>query len=122
MLIGQAATAIEHIKKALTSMNVRIDQAVSDVTGKTGMTIIRAILEGKRDPLVLAAMRDERCAKSEAMIADDLSGKWDEHHLFELGHAVRTWDHLQELIGECNQRLEKQEIGRASGRERGGDI
>jgi transposase len=108
MLIGQAATAIEHIKKALTSMNVRIDQAVSDVTGKTGMTIIRAILEGKRDPLVLAAMRDERCAKSEAMIADDLSGKWDEHHLFELGHAVRTWDHLQELIGECNQRLEKQ--------------
>ena len=107
-LIGQAATAIEHMKKALTSMNIRIDQAVSDVTGKTGMAIMRAILNGERDPIVLAAMRDERCAKSEAAIAEDLTGKWAEHYLFELQHAVRTWDHLQELIGECNQQLEKQ--------------
>lgn len=107
-LVAQAATAIEHMKKALTLMNVRIDQAVSDVTGKTGMAIIRAILDGQRDPLVLASMRDDRCAKSEAAIADDLTGKWSEHHLFELEHAVRTWDHLQKLIAECNQRLEKQ--------------
>lgn len=107
-LIVQAATAIEHIKKALTSMNVRIDQAVSDVTGKTGMAIIRAILDGERDPLKLAEMRDERCAKSAAAIADDLTGKWAEPHLFELRHAVLTWDHLQELIVECNQALEKQ--------------
>jgi transposase len=107
-LVAQGATTIEHMKKALTSMNIRIDQAVSDVTGKTGMAIIRAILKGQRDPLVLASMRDERCAKSEAAIADDLTGKWSEHHLFELDHAVRTWDHLQELIAECNQQLEKQ--------------
>jgi transposase len=110
-LIGQAATAIEHMKKALTSMNIRMDQAVTDVTGKTGMTIIRAILDGERDPVVLAAMRDERCAKSEATIAEDLTGKWAEHHLFELEHAVKTWDHLQQLIAECNQRLEKQAEG-----------
>jgi transposase len=111
MLIGQAATAIEHMKKALTSMNIRIDQAVSDVTGKTGMAIMRAILDGKRDPQVLATMRDDRCAKSEAAIAEDLTGKWAEDHLFELDHAVRTWDHLQTLIGECNQRIEKQAEG-----------
>lgn len=107
-LVAQAATAIEHMKKALTSMNVRIDQAVSDVTGKTGMAIIRAILKGQRDPLLLASMRDDRCAKNQAAIAEDLRGKWSEHHLFELEHAVRTWDHLQKLIAECNQRLEKQ--------------
>lgn len=107
-LVAQAATAIEHIKKALTSMNIRIDQAVSDVTGKTGMAIIRAILGGERDPLVLASMRDERCAKNQQAIADDLTGKWSEHHLFELDHAMRTWDHLQKLIIECNQRLERQ--------------
>jgi transposase len=109
-LIGQAATAIEHMKKALTSMNVRIDQAVTDITGKTGMAIIRAILAGERDPLVLAAMRDDRCAKSEATIAQDLSGKWADHYLFELEHAVRTWDHLQRLIAECNERLERQAV------------
>jgi transposase len=49
-LIVQAATEIEHMKKALTEMNVRLDRAVSDVTGQTGMRVIRAILAGERDP------------------------------------------------------------------------
>jgi len=107
-LIMQAATEIEHMKKALTEMNVRLDQAVTDVTGQTGMRIIRAILEGERDAHVLAQLRDERCAKSEAAIADDLTGKWTDHHLFVLGHAVERWDQLQRLIQECTQRLQAQ--------------
>ena len=108
MLIVQAATAIEHMKKALTQMNIRLDQAVSDVTGETGMRIIRAILEGKRDPQALAAMRDKRCSKNESAIADDLTGKWADHHLFALRQAVASWDHLQGLIRECSVEIEKQ--------------
>lgn len=107
-LIQQASTAIEHMKKALTSMNVRVELAVTDVTGKTGMSIIRAILAGERDPEVLAKMRDERCAKSEAQIAEALLGKYSDDHLFELEHAVHTWDHFQTLIGECSTRLQQQ--------------
>jgi transposase len=107
-LIVQAATEIEHMKKALTEMNVRLDQAVTDVTGQTGMRIIRAILEGERDPYALAGLRDERCAKSESGIADDLTGKWADHHLFVLRHAVEHWDELQRLIRECNERIEAQ--------------
>ena len=53
-------------------------------------------------------MRDERCAKSEAAIADDLTGKYADDHLLALRHAVASWDHLQELIAECNVALEKQ--------------
>lgn len=96
-LIEHGATAIEHMRKALIEMNVRIDQAVTDITGKTGMSIIRAILAGERDPQVLATMRDERCAKSEAAITEDLTGKWADQHLFTLRHAVQTWDHLREV-------------------------
>jgi transposase len=107
MLIHQASSSIEHMKKALTQMNVRIDQAVTDVTGKTGMQIIRAILKGERNPMVLAALRDRRCAKSEKAIAEDLRGKYSPEHLFELDQAVRTWDHYQVLIAECNRRLEE---------------
>ena len=107
-LIVQAATEIEHMKKALTEMNVRLDQAVTDVTGQTGMKIIRAILGGERDPGVLARLRDTRCAKSEAAITDELTGKWSDHHLFVLRHAVERWDELQRLIRECNERMEVQ--------------
>lgn len=108
MLVVQAATAIEHMTKALTAMNIRLDQAVSDVTGQTGMRIIRAILSGERDPQELAAMRDERCAKNETAIADDLTGKWADHHLFALRQAVASWDHLQVLIQQCGAEIEKQ--------------
>jgi transposase len=108
MLIEQSSRSIEHMKKALTSMNIRVDLAVSDVTGKTGMRIIRAILAGERDPQTLAKLRDERCANNEAAIAEALFGKYSEDHLFELDQAVRTWDHFQTLIAECNARLEQQ--------------
>lgn len=108
MLIQQASTAIEHMKKALTSMNVRVELAVSDVTGKTGMAIIRSILAGERDPQELAKLRDERCAKNEAAIAEALLGKYSDEHLFELEQALRTWDHFQALIAECTTRLEQQ--------------
>ena len=108
MVIVQAATAIEHMKKALTQMNIRLDQAVSDVTGETGMRIIRAILDGERDPQVLATMRDKRCSKSESAIAEDLTGKWADHHLFALRQAVASWDHLQGQIKECSVEIEKQ--------------
>jgi len=107
MIIEHSSVSIEHMKKALTQMNIRLDQAVSDVTGLTGMRIIRAILAGERDPLVLAKMRDERCNKSEAAIAEDLFGKYSDEHLFTLDQAVRTWDHYQVLIAECNAKLEK---------------
>lgn len=107
-LIVQAATEIEHMKKALVEMNVRLDQAVTDVTGQTGMKIIRAILAGERDPHELAGLRDGRCAKSEAAIADELTGTWSDHHLFVLRHAVERWETLQRLIHECNERLERQ--------------
>jgi transposase len=107
MLIEQASQSIEHMKKALISMNIRVDLAVTDVTGQTGMSIIRAILAGERDPQKLAELRDERCAKNEAAIAEALFGKYSDEHLFELEQAVRTWDHFRVLIAECNTRLEQ---------------
>lgn len=108
MLIEQSSTCIEHMKKALVQMNIRVEQAVTDVTGKTGMMIIRAILQGERDPHELAKLRDSRCAKSEEAIADALFGKYADEHLFALEHAVRTWDHYQALIRECSDKMEAQ--------------
>jgi len=87
-------------------MNLRLDQAVTDITGQTGMRIIRAILNGERDPHVLAAMRDERCGKTEREIAEALMGHYRDEHLFCLEHAVRFWDYYRAMIRECDARIE----------------
>lgn len=107
MLIEAATRSVEHMKKALTQMNVRLDQAVTDITGVTGMRIIRAILCGERSPDALAALRDGRCSKDTEAIAEALFGKWADEHLFALDQAVRTWDHYQALIADCNGRIEQ---------------
>src|SRR6185295_7866625 len=74
MLIDHAAAHIQHMQKALTQMNVQLTNVLGDITGTTGMQIIRAILNGERDPHRLAAMRDYRTKNDEATIAKALEG------------------------------------------------
>ena len=92
--------AIQQMQKSLDQMNIRVHHAVSDIDGKTGTAIIQAIVEGERNPVKLAALRDRRCKKSEREIADHLTGTWREEHLFNLGQAFKTLQFLDERIAE----------------------
>jgi hypothetical protein len=74
MLIGYAGQHVQHMQKALEQMNVKLTEVVSDITGVTGMAIIRAILGGERDPLRLAKLRNDKCKRTEAEIARALYG------------------------------------------------
>ena len=65
-------------------MNVQLSQALSDITGETGMAIMRAIVAGERDPEKLAAYRDRNCKKSAEEIGQVLTGSWRSEHLFVL--------------------------------------
>lgn len=105
-LIEQSSTHIQHMQKALTQMNLRLDQVVSDITGETGMRIIRALLAGETRPHVLAKMRDSRCAKSEQQIAEALFGRPCPQHMLLLDHAVQQWEQCRRLIAECDRRIE----------------
>ena len=68
-------------------MNVQLDSVISDIMGVTGQRILRAIVDGERDPQMLAAMRDRRTKSSASTIASSLEGTWREEHLFALKQA-----------------------------------
>ena len=68
-LVTECGRSIQHMQKALEQMNVKLTEAVSDITGKTGMSIIKAILAGERDPTRLAQLRDRRCQQDAEQIA-----------------------------------------------------
>jgi len=96
--VEDSATSIQRMQKALINMNLRLDNVLSDISGLTGITIIRAILNGERDPKKLAAYRDKRCKKSEEEIEDSLNGFYQEDQLFALDRALRQYEfHLQEI-------------------------
>ena len=102
-LVRYAASHIQHMQKALAQMNLQLANVVSDITGTTGMRIIKAILDGERDPLVLASLRDRRCKNSEKTIARSLHGNFRPEHLFSLKQAVDLYDFYQGQIAECDQ-------------------
>jgi hypothetical protein len=93
------------MQKSLDQMNVRVHRAVSDLDGVTGMAIVRAIAEGERDARELAKLRDRRCRKSEAEIAEQLSGHWRGDHLFSLQQALKMYDAIQQRIAEYNREI-----------------
>jgi transposase len=106
MLVRYAAQHVQHMQKALEQMNVKLTEVVSDLTGKTAMDILHAILAGQRDPAELAKLRNEHCKVNEAGLAQALRGNWRPEHLFELKQALDLWEHYQGLIRECDHEIE----------------
>jgi len=104
-LLDYGAAHIQHMQKALVQMNLQLHHVVTDITGKTGMGIIRAIVEGVHDPVRLAAHRDFRCKASEETIRAALQGHYVAEHLLALSQAVALYDTYQGLVGECDQHI-----------------
>ena len=102
-----AAAHIQHIQKALTFMNLQLHHVVTDVTGATGMKIIRAIVNGERDPEVLAKHRDIRCKASLDTIRAALIGNYQPEHLFSVKQALELYDFYQARIDECDAEIER---------------
>jgi transposase len=104
-LIDERCRTVQRMQKSLDQMNVQVHRAVADITGTTGMGIIRAIVAGERDPLALAGLRDKRCRKSVAQFAEHLRGTWREEHLFNLSMNLDLYDKLTELINRYHQKI-----------------
>jgi transposase len=107
-LIEHRAAHIQHMQKALQQMNVQLTQVVSDITGVTGLAIVRAIVAGQRDPQQLAALRQPGCKKSEQQIAKALTGNYRREHLFALQQALALYDFYTEQIATCDAEIERQ--------------
>jgi transposase len=106
-LIEYAAAHIQHMQKALMQMNLQLHHVVSDITGATGMKIIRAIIRGERNAALLATYRDIRCKESETTITAALTGYYRDEHVFGLKQAVELYDYYQKLIDECDEEIKK---------------
>ena len=108
MLVRSAASYIQRMQKALAQMNLQLHNVVADITGVTGMRILKAILGGERNPNVLAAMRDQQCKNSEETIARSLKGSYRPEHLFSLRQAIELYEFHQTKIVDCDRQILEQ--------------
>ena len=106
-LIQEAATHVQRMPKALIQMNLQLHKVISDITGKTGMAIIRAIISGERNPQLLARLKDGRIKSSTTQIAKALSGDYRQEHLFVLAQELTLYDIYQQQISALDVEIEK---------------
>jgi len=106
-LIRWRAAHIQHMQKALNLMNLHLTNVISDITGVTGMKIVRAIVAGERDLQVLAQYRDPNCKNSEEVIAKSLEGNYSSEHLFVLQQALELYDIYTAKISACDAEIEQ---------------
>ena len=103
--VEDAAAHLQHMPKALMHMNLQLHHVVSDITGVTGMKIIRAMVAGQRDPAAVATYRDVRCQASEDTIREALTGHYRREHGLALSQALELYDRYQERIAACDQEI-----------------
>jgi len=106
-LVKQSSKYIQHMQKSLRLMNLILDKVLSDITGETGMKIIKAILRGEYDPYVLAKYRNSRVRASESEIVKALTGSYRKEEIFVLQQAVDSYNHVNSQIRTCDLETEK---------------
>ena len=104
------AAHIQHMQKALQQMNLQLTQVLSDISGVTGLAIIRAIVAGERNPVTLAQFRNPRCQRSTDEIAKALTGQYRAEHVFALQQALALYDFYTTQIHECDTQIEQQYV------------
>ena len=105
-LIESAGALVQRMQKALVQMNVQLPLVVSDITGVTGLKILRDIVAGHRDPQQLAQHRDYRCHASEAEIVAALTGNYRPEHVFVLQQNLELFDTYQQRLAACDVAIE----------------
>lgn len=105
--IKTAAQCVQYMQKALTQMNLQLANVISDISGKTGLQILRAIVNGERDPEKLANFRDPRIRASHEQIIESLRGNWRTELLFQVKQELARYDFCRTQIAECDHELER---------------
>lgn len=105
-LVELCSQQIQRMQKSLEQMNLQLHKVLSDITGVTGMNIIRSIVDGERNPEVLAQMRHRSVKSSEAIIVQALTGNYRQEHVFALKQAVKLYDVSQSMIANCDDEIQ----------------
>jgi transposase len=105
-LVRLSGHYVQRLQKSLEFMNLKLTTVIGDVTGLTGLKIIRAILAGEREPAALAKLRDRRCKMSEDTIATALEGRYRPEHLSELRSSLTMWEHYLAVIAELDGEIQ----------------
>jgi transposase len=119
-LVEVASVHVHHMQKALTQMNLQIHHVLSDITGKSGLSILDAIVAGRRDAEQLAELADGRIHADKETVVKSLVGHYRSEHLFTLRQSLEAYRQYQKMLADCDREIERH-MGQLPGHGGGGE-
>jgi transposase len=105
-LIEMGSSYVNKMQKYLELMNIKLRNVISQVHGASGLRIIRAIIDGERDPQKLVALCHERIRREKwADVIKSLEGSYHESYILLLKENLRLWDEHQASICNIEQQI-----------------
>jgi transposase len=105
-LLGEQGRAANRIHKILEDANIKLGAVASDILGKSGLAMLRALVAGERDPAKLAELARGTLRGKIPELQKALQGHFTEHHCFVLRHLLDQIEYLEGQIEQFNIRIE----------------
>lgn len=113
-LLQTSSDSVRRMQKALELMNIKLHTVISDILGKTGLSMVKAILDGERSAKELLKFKDHRIKASEEVILKSLNGIYKEEYLFALKQSYDEYMFYQKQVDDCDEMIRKQLEGLAA--------
>jgi transposase len=111
--VREQTRQVQRIEKTLAEANIKLGSVLSDIMGASGRRIIKAMIDGVRQPKQLTELAGKQIKATPKELYDALHGRLTDHHRFLLALHLKEWDNLDEMIRkldvEIDQRIERME-------------
>jgi transposase len=104
-LIQERAREANRVHKLLEDAGIKLATVARDVLGMSGRAMLEALVQGTRDPAVLAEMARGRMRAKLLALRQALAGHFRPHHAFLTTQILAHLDHLETLIATLSDRI-----------------
>ena len=106
-LVQDCSRFKNRMQKSLELMNIKFHTFFADISGKTSIAFIEAILAGERTPANFLPLVDGRIKADKETILQSVEGTWRNEHLFTLGQSYEMNKVYIQKIAACDAAIEE---------------
>ena len=105
-LVRERSREIQRLEKLLEDAGIKLSSVATDITGVSGRAMLEALIEGERDPAILAELAQRRLRSKIPELTEALTGRFREHHVFLARLHLNLIDQHSAAISELTMRIE----------------
>jgi len=105
-LVEERTRILNRLQKVLEDANLKLASVATSIQGITAQEILRSLVAGETDPVVLANLARGQLQKKKTELEQALTGRFRPHHRYLLGQLLSHLDYLDTEIADLDARID----------------